>query len=457
MSIMRRHTRLDALAGGSLSDPTGVARVLAKATHIIEPNGGRPIDVRGDLIIERGDTEDGAYLARINGGELGIFQPYNQGTERGFTMADNAIMDGADVTARCVFRVPSLAADVVPLGKFNANGNRKEWALVVDTSGDLRFQISDDGSTDDDIDAVYGGIGTLAVDTWYAVQAVYDESAGTVTWTTHTVADGAAGEWGNGTGSEVDSDTPITMHNDTAPLSVGGISAGASSDSLGSPSGVVRYAQVIFDGGTVTIDPHRDAQIGDTSWVDADSGLTCALQTTTAQTDWPTLSGSALYFDGADLVRTNYGTTGKFAAGSGEWSVVVVCTPSTHASWKRLLSAESANGDGLVMMRYGAADQIALRLGGDGTDMGPTGKPFVEDTRTVLGMILGGGKLYTLTDDGFEDQGSTAGVGTITHSDGIFLGDSGFGGAAIIANIELVLIFEFALTETEALSLQAQL
>ena len=274
--------------------------VRNRATHVLTPRyGTRLVDDRGGTPVGQGDTDDVGYVAPSPYG-LSIFQPVGAATLRGFEVADNAIMDGADVTVRLVFKYTGElhGSNRCVIAKSLATGNNKEWRLDLRTTSDLFLYLSDDGATTQSVGSQYGALGVLTVDTWYAVQFVYDESAGQVIWTTHTVANALAGDWSQGTDSETDGFSAITIHNGTGDLTIGGYD---NAGSLTSASDVaVRYAQVVFDGGTVTIDPERDADGPlDTSWTDSDSGLTVASQAISSQSDWPrVITGKALDLPG---------------------------------------------------------------------------------------------------------------------------------------------------------------
>jgi hypothetical protein len=294
-----RRVKRTRLSGSALT------KVLAKASHIIEPNGGNPFDLRGRTPVWRGDTQDVSKVVPGPSGGLAVATGSdNMAIARVFKCTDATLVAASNVIdLRCIYMQPDAAMGSSRwlMAKFNTSeATGRSWLLGTFAAGEPRLQLSDDGTTAD-VDEFWTEATAPVDGVMYALRVVADGDAGTVVWERHDVATARGGDWTAPTETGSDSFTPITIHDNSAvPFIVGGHSTSSGSGTaFGEMDGFIEFAQWRDgDDGTIlaTMYPERDTTRLSTTWVDSDSGKTWANTAAVAeQTDWPySIIGKAL-------------------------------------------------------------------------------------------------------------------------------------------------------------------
>lgn len=396
-------------------------------------DGSRAYDKKGKYVVERGDTDDVGYLAPDHTGELALFQPFQAGTLRGFSMAHDQALEGDDVSFLIVFECKDGASNERPFGKWNTTGNNREWKAQLAPGSTARVFVSPDG-TNTTLTDQFTALGNLAADTWYALTWEFDRSAGETTWNSYDVDDvraiinthkSAADVWTavaalTAEDTDPNSHTPLASFNGTAHLSLGG-PAGGDNDSLSateSAPGPFRYAQINFDNGSVVFDPQRDASAFASTFVDSDSGLSWTAQDVSEQADWPSIVDGEVSFDGGDWLRLNYApaVTDPTDTGNG-WTITLRATPGAQGGSRFVYSTESADFDGFAIRRDGGDTAYDATAGGASTVTAtaePTGI-VVGDEVLLIQVIDGTSQYFGASSDGFTAADSISSIGTITH------------------------------------------
>jgi len=368
-----------------------------------------------DVVFERGDTTDGAYIAPSSLGGLAVFMPNRVATTGTFQLADDAAIEIAgDIRIEVQATLPKwdgFGTEQAFVTKWLTTST-KSWAFALNTAGTPTIFASPDGTTTGSSHASSGGPLAFADNAtwWVAVELDADDGAGQNVATYYTSTDGET--WTLQGSATVAGTTSI--HNNDSPIQIGRLYLNTW-ETLGLVHRVRIYSGI---GGSASLVaecyPTRDAAVGDTDWVDATSGLTWALQTTAAQTDWPTLVGNQLVFDGADFLATSY--TPTFTPTTGALTVLVVMTPAVTVAQSRVYSSESANNNGSQLVRTTADTTYLGRIGGATTFTVTADQTVTVGTRTLLAHVIDNGvqRLYQ-NGVGFTVDDDITGVGTITH------------------------------------------
>lgn len=438
-------------------DVGSVPSVMKTAVASFVPNGGAPYDESGQYTVERGSIQDSARVVPWQDSGLAVQCPSaSVTTTRPFVLSPTLDTPTSDIVdLRVIFNANDATTGTqVMLSKWDTASNQRCWRLT-DASGFLALDWSPDGTATGLGNGVFNGL-TLADGVSYAIRLILDVAGGTLEWEQHDVANAISGDWSQTPlFTESDTHTTLTLNADnTVPIAVG-------ADFVADPEvaganefgGMVRFAQVRDDrNGAImaTFDPTRDTVLDSTSWYDADTTDTWALASAAgAQTDWPTYVSPALSFDGGDFLQTDY--TPSFTATTGKFTVVAVYTPkSDHTKWRRIFSAESANGNGFYLAENTTADQIVAGVGGGTATVtkGVAGVP--NGTRTLCALVQDNGSMYLYTRaGGLTVATDTTGVGAITWA-AFRIGAQSYGlGNASLDDMEDLLLFEGALTAAQ--------
>ena len=111
-------------------------------------------------------------------GKVNNARDFEDGDTEYFEIASNASLQFADAafSIGCWYKPESTGGGQYIMGKWNQTNNRREYVLVKNASGEIRFIISQNGT---DTTTVLSGV-TPSAGTWYFIVARHDPASNTI-------------------------------------------------------------------------------------------------------------------------------------------------------------------------------------------------------------------------------------------------------------------------------------